>query len=102
MNVEFRNIPYFRWGILSPSFTSEVGLLADFMLNVSRVFAAMFTSKSPVLHPQPEEAPYWYDQGPHLTLSLLTWTIWRAPTNASKWRMGFNSAFKGLTYNYAT
>ena len=33
-----------------------------------------------------------------LTLILLTWTIWRAPTNASKWRMGFNSAFKGLKY----
>ena len=32
-----------------------------------------------------------------LTLILLTWKIWRAPTNASKWRMGFNSAFKGLT-----
>ena len=31
-----------------------------------------------------------------LILILLTWTIWRAPTNASKWRMGFNSAFKGL------
>ena len=31
-----------------------------------------------------------------LTLTLVTWTIWRAPTNASKWRMGFNSAFKGL------
>ena len=31
-----------------------------------------------------------------LTLILLTWTIWRAPTNASKWQMGFNSAFKGL------
>ena len=31
-----------------------------------------------------------------LALILLTWTIWRAPTNASKWRMGFNSAFKGL------
>ena len=31
-----------------------------------------------------------------LTLILLTWTIWRAATNASKWRMGFNSAFKGL------
>ena len=31
-----------------------------------------------------------------LTLFLLTWTKWRAPTNASKWRMGFNSAFKGL------
>jgi hypothetical protein len=23
-----------------------------------------------------------------------------APTNASKWRMGFNSAFKGLIYNF--
>ena len=31
-----------------------------------------------------------------LTLILLTWTIWRAPTNASKRRMGFNSTFKGL------
>ena len=33
-----------------------------------------------------------------LTLMLLTWTKWRAPTNASKWRMGFNSAFKGFMY----
>ena len=31
-----------------------------------------------------------------LNLVLLTWTIWRAPTNASKWRMEYNSAFKGL------
>jgi hypothetical protein len=30
-----------------------------------------------------------------LTLILPTWRIWRAP-NASKWQMGFNSAFKGL------
>ena len=33
---------------------------------------------------------------PGLTLTLLMWTIWRTPTNASKWRMGFNSSFKGL------
>ena len=32
-----------------------------------------------------------------LTLNLLTWTKWWAPASASKWRMGFNSAFKGLT-----
>ena len=32
----------------------------------------------------------------NLILTLLTWTIWRAPTNASKWWMGFKSAFKGL------
>ena len=31
-----------------------------------------------------------------LTLILLTWRIWWAPNNASKWQMGFNSAFKGL------
>ena len=33
---------------------------------------------------------------PFLTLILLTWRIWWAPNNASRWQMGFNSAFKGL------
>ena len=37
-----------------------------------------------------------------LTLILLTLTIWRAPTYGSKWRMGFNSAFKGLIYKIRT
>jgi hypothetical protein len=32
-----------------------------------------------------------------LTLNLLTWRIWWAPNNASKWQMGFNSTFKELT-----
>ena len=31
-----------------------------------------------------------------LTLILLMWRIWWAPNNASKWKMGFNSEFKGL------
>ena len=31
-----------------------------------------------------------------LTLILLTWRIWWAPNNASKWQMEFYSAFKGL------
>jgi len=31
-----------------------------------------------------------------LTLILLTWRKWWTPNNASKWQMGFNSAFKGL------
>jgi hypothetical protein len=31
-----------------------------------------------------------------LTLILPTWTIGWAPNNASKWQLGFNSAFKGL------
>ena len=33
---------------------------------------------------------------PTLTLNLLTTTIVAPPSNASKWQMGFNSAFKGL------
>jgi uncharacterized protein CbrC (UPF0167 family) len=31
-----------------------------------------------------------------LTLNLLTTTIVAPPSNASKWQMGFHSAFKGL------
>jgi len=31
-----------------------------------------------------------------LALILLTCRIWWAPNNASKWQMGFNSAFEGL------
>ena len=33
-----------------------------------------------------------------LTLKTLTWKIWWAPNNASRWQMGFNSASKGLTH----
>ena len=36
---------------------------------------------------------------PRLTLNLLTTTIVAPPSNASKWQMGFNSAFKGLISN---
>ena len=32
-----------------------------------------------------------------LCINPLTWKIWWAPNNASKWQMGFNSAFKGLS-----
>ena len=34
-----------------------------------------------------------------LTLNLLMTTIVAPPSNASKWQMGFNSAFKGLHIN---
>ena len=34
-----------------------------------------------------------------LTLNLLTTTIVAPPSNASKWQMGFKSAFKGLKEN---
>ena len=37
-----------------------------------------------------------------LTLILLTWRIGWAPNNASRWQMGFNSAFKGLIQGIGT
>jgi hypothetical protein len=38
----------------------------------------------------------------YLTLNLLTTTIVAPPSNAIKWQMGFNSAFKGLKMQYTT
>ena len=35
-----------------------------------------------------------------IILILLTWRIWWAPNNASKWQMGFNWAFKGLKCSF--
>ena len=49
--------------------------------------------------------PSWHGQGTFylyfsvLTLNLLTTNIVAPPSNASKWQMGFNSAFKGLIIN---
>jgi hypothetical protein len=37
-----------------------------------------------------------YGRKNRLTLNLPTTTIVAPPSNASKWQMGFNSAFKGL------
>ena len=37
-----------------------------------------------------------YDEYTILTLKLLTTTIVAPSSNASKWQMGFNSAFKGM------
>ena len=39
---------------------------------------------------------FWVVTSRVLTLILLTWRIWWAPNNASKWQTGFNSMFKGL------
>jgi len=37
-----------------------------------------------------------------LTLNLLTTTVVAPPSNANKWQMGFNSAFKGLNEDQYT
>ena len=38
----------------------------------------------------------------NLTLNLLTTTIVAPPSNASKWQMGFNSAFNGLKMEFVS
>jgi len=43
------------------------------------------------------EEDRWYTRGV-LTLILLTWRMGWALINASKWQMGFNLAFKGLSH----
>jgi len=55
----------------------------------------------PKLFDASESAVFFTKTGPnrpHLTLILLMWRIWWAANNASKWQMGFNSAFKGLIW----
>jgi hypothetical protein len=37
-----------------------------------------------------------------LTLNPLTWKIRWAPNNASRWQMGFNSAFNGLSSHFSS
>jgi len=52
-------------------------------------------------YPEPEQSipcPQSHCLRSILTLILLMWRIWWASINASKWKMGFNSAFKGLIY----
>jgi len=37
-----------------------------------------------------------------LILNPLTWKIWWAPNNASRWQIAFQSAFKGLKHYHCT
>jgi hypothetical protein len=41
------------------------------------------------------------EEGMSLTLNLLTWSRGWAPNHASKWQMGYNLAFKGLSTSAA-
>ena len=40
-----------------------------------------------------------WDLTRRLTVIVLTWRIWRASNNASRWQMGFNSAFNPYRAN---
>ena len=64
---------------------------------ISFTHSSIYNPSSHVLRGRPRFCRH---SGFQLTLTLLTWTIWRAPTNASKWRMGFNSVFKGVNHDF--
>ena len=59
-----------------------------------------------ILYGKKSRCSFWDSYGTQetyyvLTLILLTWRIWWAPNNASKWQMVFISAFKGLSRSKA-
>ena len=75
--------------------------MAKFINEIKRFSCLWWNAPSQMQLPHPQSSwNIWTVSNITLTLNLLTWTIWRAPTNASKWRMGFNSAFKGLMYEW--
>jgi hypothetical protein len=51
---------------------------------------------------QPKREANYFHVVRKLTLILLTWRIWWASNNASKWQMGFNLAFEVLKVGDAT
>jgi hypothetical protein len=59
----------------------------------------MLTTSNPPQMPSWRAQELAFETRP-LTHILLTSTKWWAPASASKWRLGFNSAFKGLIHHY--
>jgi hypothetical protein len=68
--------------------------LPDDMIAADFIFLRAFLTKSGTVILSDKPLPYFYMQF-KLTLILLMWRIGWAPNNASRWQMGFNSAFKG-------
>jgi hypothetical protein len=73
-------------------------LVHDLQLSQEQSFVASNSSKAEV-----QSQPEWNHiicksktTQIRLTLILLTWRIWWAPNNASRWQMEFNSACKGV------
>ena len=69
----------------------HVSLVELFACNSAAVYSLLSSDKMTV------QVSYAYNRKTKLTLTLLTWRIWWAPNNASRWQVGYNSAFKGLT-----
>ena len=62
-----------------------------------RVELRLYSSSGPSWPVSREKFTFTFNLQSSLTLNLLTTTIVAPPSNASKWQMGFNSAFKGLS-----
>jgi len=67
------------------------GMSVDQQSNI-RCGAAHFNQSSSTLHSGDTSLTLNFGNA-CLTLTLLMWRIWWAPNNASRWQMGFNSAF---------
>ena len=72
----------------------DLGLFAKFGEATINFVMSICLSVRPSVRP-----PAWDNSAPTwriLTLILLTWRIWWDSNNASRWQIGFNSAFKEL------
>ena len=72
----------------------EMAHVPDVLPSLFPFLVGLKTYHHPGIYVLPCSYSFWTDRP--LTLILLTWRIRWAPNNASKWQMGFNSAFKGL------
>ena len=79
----------FQKSLLSGSVSPVMGTTVILRLSLLRTSFSKILSRSLRLHTA------------KLTLILLMWRIWWASNNVSKWKVGFNSAFKGLKASYS-
>jgi len=94
----------FVWLTLKRVSSSEVKTFASSRVHILMDHLYIYVSYSRFSRVWCHMPPFWRSScvATHgnicLTLNPLTWKIWWAPNNASKWQMGFNSAFKGLRF----
>ena len=79
-------------------FKLHIVLMISNLMTVTGVLSTLKPKCSKLLTLNPTSEPYLSQciAAHILTLNLLTTTIVAPPSNASKWQMGFNSAFKWL------
>ena len=91
-------LEFINWLIWRPKWVQKRLFFGNEYIYV--IYNFISTSDFVILHTVSNYRIKFLHQLSRLTLILLTWRIWWARNNASKWQMVFNSAFKGLITLY--